>query len=90
MLVDYMPVLPPNRDQDTFYMDLHASFTVPRGEGGEWDFGLIVCGTATVFLDGVTVLENVRDQVPGGTFFGLGRSRRWGGLSWKRGGLMRC
>jgi beta-glucosidase len=73
MLVDYTPVLPASHpNPDEFYMDLHASFTVPSGESGTWDFGLIVCGTCKFFLDGSLVIDNSVDQVPGGTFFGAG------------------
>ncbi|KAF9639181.1 putative beta-glucosidase protein [Lasiodiplodia theobromae] len=55
---------------DTFWMDLEGTLTVE--DGGEYVFGVSVCGTARLFVGGVLVVDNTENQRQGDTFFGSG------------------
>lgn len=55
---------------DTFWMDLEGTLTVQ--DGGEYVFGVSVCGTARLFVGGVLVVDNTENQRQGDTFFGSG------------------
>jgi beta-glucosidase len=54
----------------TFYADVEGYLT-PE-ETAIWEFSLSVAGTATLFIDDEKVIENVRNQIPGDSFFGAG------------------
>lgn len=55
---------------EVFYLDIGGTL-VPT-EDGIYDFGVAVCGTAQLFVDGQLVVDNTKDQVSGDSFFGSG------------------
>lgn len=66
-----------------FYADLEGTFT-PE-EDGFYDFGLTTHGTAQLFIDGKSVIDNTRDQIPGDSFFGAGTEEKKGAIKLKAG-----
>ena len=67
----------------TFWMDLEGQLT-PE-EDGEYLFGLTVCGTAKLFIDGKLVIDNTENQKPGDSFFGSGTVEEIGSAVLKAG-----
>ncbi|KAF7558000.1 hypothetical protein G7Z17_g288 [Cylindrodendrum hubeiense] len=63
-LVDYINPLV----GDLWYADIEGTF-IPE-EDGAYDFGLIVCGTARLFIDDKLVVDNATKQVSGDAFYG--------------------
>ncbi|OQO06603.1 hypothetical protein B0A48_08388 [Cryoendolithus antarcticus] len=56
--------------QSVWYAEAEGIFT-PE-ESGEYDFGLAVCGTAELFIDGQLIISNVENQRSGSSFLGTG------------------
>ena len=67
LLVDYRH---PDVDMELFYMELEG-FVTPE-EGGEYEFGCSVRGTARVYVDGELLVDNATVQRQGATFLGAG------------------
>ena len=65
------------------YLDMKGLFT-PETDG-IYDFGLTVHGTAQLFIDGKSVIENTKDQVSGDSFFGAGTIEKKGVIELKAG-----
>ncbi|OBA22930.1 beta-glucosidase precursor [Metschnikowia bicuspidata var. bicuspidata NRRL YB-4993] len=55
---------------DLYYADITTEIT-PE-ESGDYDFSLIVCGTAKLFIDGKLLVDNTVNQKLGDAFFGSG------------------
>ncbi|KAF2086366.1 glycoside hydrolase family 3 protein [Saccharata proteae CBS 121410] len=73
----------PELKGDTFYMDLEGTLT-PE-EDGNFTFGLTVCGTAKLFVDGELVVDNEINQRQGDAFFGSGTVEEKGSMQVKAG-----
>ncbi|KAK3684727.1 glycosyl hydrolase family 3 N terminal domain-containing protein [Podospora appendiculata] len=63
-LVDYYN---PNLTSPLWYADLEGSFTASFT--GTYEFGLVVCGTANLFVNGALVVDNSTVQRQGTAFF---------------------
>lgn len=59
-----------------FFADIEG-IIVPD-EDGIWDFGLLVCGTAQLFIDGQLIVDNKTKQRRGESFFGAGTAEEIG------------
>lgn len=68
---------------DLWYADLEG--TLVAEEDGEYDFGVIVCGTAKLFVNGELVVDNATKQVPGDAFFGTSTREEMGRLRLQKG-----
>lgn len=66
-LLDYKN---PEITDDRFWIDVTCSITPPQS--GDYEFSLIVSGTAKLFVDGNLVVNNADNQVAGDSFFGSG------------------
>jgi beta-glucosidase len=66
----------PSLNYDLFYARAEAIFT--PDSSGIWDFGLTVCGTAMLYLDGKLLIDNATSQKPGSSFFGKGTAEETG------------
>jgi beta-glucosidase len=66
-----------------FYADLKGTFT-PETDG-IYDFGLATHGTAHLFIDGKSVIDNTKDQIAGDSFFGAGTIEKKGAIEIKAG-----
>jgi beta-glucosidase len=66
-----------------FYVDMVGTYT-PE-EDGIYDFGVIVSGTAQLFIDGELVVDNTRNQTAGSSFFGAGTIEERGSKELKAG-----
>ena len=66
-----------------FYIDMKGTLT-PETDG-LYDFGLTTHGTAHLFIDGKSVIDNTKDQVPGNSFFGAGTIEKRGAVELKAG-----
>ena len=64
----------PRLNYNLFYATVDTDFT--PDVGGLWDFGLTVCGTADLYIDGELVIENSKDQQPGDAFFKKGTAEK--------------
>lgn len=60
----------PKITDEIYYMDVTGIVT-PE-ESGEYEFSLIVTGTAQLFVDGKLVIDNKTSQIQGDGFFGTG------------------
>lgn len=65
LLVDYYN---PKLKSATWYAEFEGSFVAD--EDCEWVLGLIVCGTAKLFVNGELVIDNATEQRAGDAFFG--------------------
>jgi beta-glucosidase len=65
LLVDYKN---PKLKSDLWYADFEGSFVAD--EDGTWEFGVVVCGTAKLFVNGKLVVDNATTQRQGDAFFG--------------------
>ena len=61
-----------------FYADIEGELT--PDEGGLWDFGITVSGTAQLFIDGKLVVDNKTKQTQGESFFGAGTVEETGSI----------
>jgi beta-glucosidase len=66
-----------------FYVDVKGVFTPEQD--GFYDFGLTTHGTAQLFIDGESVVDNSKDQIPGDSFFGAGTIEVRGAIELKAG-----
>lgn len=66
-----------------FYADLKGVFTPEQD--GFYDFGLTTHGTAQLFIEGKSVIDNTKDQIPGDSFFGAGTVEKKGAIELKAG-----
>lgn len=66
-----------------FYATLTSKF-IPTNDG-EYQFGLTVLGTATLFINGEVVIDNTTNQTPGEAFYGAGTTQRLGHYKVKKG-----
>jgi len=66
-----------------FYADIEA-FLTPE-EDGEYQFGLMVLGTAKLYVDGELVVDNQTKQRLGDSFFGAGTVEEIGSIELKAG-----
>jgi beta-glucosidase len=64
-------------------MNLEALLTTE--EDGEYEFGLSVCGTAKLLIDGNCIIDNSTNQIPGGTFLGAGTREEVGPMKLQAG-----
>lgn len=53
---------------DLWYADFEGSFVAD--EDCTWEFGLVVCGTAKLFVNGELVVDNATKQRQGEAFYG--------------------
>ena len=79
-LVDYKA---PKIQGTLYYADMEGIF-IPE-EDGTYDFGVTVCGTARLFVDGKLLVDNATVQRPGESFFGLGTKEEIGSTDLKAG-----
>ncbi|KAJ6020497.1 hypothetical protein N7540_006001 [Penicillium herquei] len=73
----------PNLNYDLFYATVEADF-IPETTG-LWEFGLTVCGTAELYVNGELLIDNSTKQVAGESFFRKGTMEQTGRLSLKAG-----
>lgn len=79
-LVDYANPLV--RD-NTFYAEIEGTMVVE--EDGVWDFGIMVRGTAQLFVDSELIVDNLTTQRAGDSFFGSGTVEERGSAELKAG-----
>lgn len=70
---------------DYFHPEMNVALWYATAEGiltpdadCEYDFGLAVCGTAKLYVDGKLVVDNDTVQRPGSSFFGMGTAEETG------------
>lgn len=80
LLVDYYNT---KLKSSTWYADFEGSFTAE--EDREWELGLIVHGTAKLFVNGELVINNAENQVQGDAFFGMATIEEKGRIHVKKG-----
>jgi len=66
-----------------WYADLDGSLVVD--EDCEWELGLMVCGTATLYVNDDLIVDNATDQCMGESFFGQGTVEVRGRVQFKKG-----
>lgn len=66
-----------------WYADLEGSFVAE--EDGLYELGLVVRGTAKLFVDGELVVDNATKQFPGDTFFGKSTREERGRVTVRKG-----
>ncbi|KAI0018625.1 glycoside hydrolase family 3 protein [Xylariomycetidae sp. FL0641] len=66
LLVDYAN---PKITSALWYATLEGALTADDVDG-DWDFGVVVSGTANLYIDGALVVDNSTAQAPGDAFFG--------------------
>jgi beta-glucosidase len=77
LVPDYLPCGP----DKPFYFQIDAELEVPAD--GEYDFGVVVSGTAALYIDGELVVDNTKDQEPSDNFFGAGTAEKRGSVQLK-------
>lgn len=80
LLIDYKN---PKIKNNLFFADIEG-ILVPE-EGGIWEFGLLVCGTAQLFIDGQLIVDNKTKQRRGQSFFGAGTVEEIGSINLETG-----
>ncbi|KAI5458899.1 Cel3c putative beta-glucosidase [Mariannaea sp. PMI_226] len=78
-LVDYENPTP----SDLWYADIEG--TLVADEDGDYEFGLIVCGTAKLYVNDELVVDNATKQVAGTAFFGTATREEKGIVGLKKG-----
>lgn len=81
IFADYFP--PIIKNKSLFYADIEGTF-IPD-ETAEYEFELIVIGTANLYVDNELVVDNSTNQVMGDAFFGLGTRPELGTIKLTRG-----
>lgn len=81
LLVDYYN---PKLKSPLWYADFEGSFMAE--EDGTFEFGVVVCGTAQLFVNGELVVDNATVQRQGEAFFGAGTVEEKGTILVKKGG----
>ncbi|KAK7409319.1 beta-glucosidase [Neonectria punicea] len=66
-----------------WYADLEG--TLVAEEDGPYEFGLIVCGTAKLFVNDKLVIDNATKQVAGDAFYGCATREERGVVDFKKG-----
>ncbi|KAM7196526.1 putative beta-glucosidase I [Naviculisporaceae sp. PSN 640] len=66
-----------------WYADFEGSFVAE--DDGTFEFGVVVCGTAQLFVDGELVVDNATVQRQGEAFFGAGTVEEKGTIQVKKG-----
>ncbi|KAF7563210.1 hypothetical protein G7046_g920 [Stylonectria norvegica] len=79
LLVDYNNP----KVENLWYADLEGSFVAE--EDCSYEFGVIVCGTAKLFVNGKPVVDNATKQYPGDAFFGCASREERGTITLKKG-----
>ncbi|CAN6626001.1 hypothetical protein TRVA0_010S02520 [Trichomonascus vanleenenianus] len=79
-LADYSPDI---GDKDIFYIDFEGYFE-PESDG-DYEFGLIVCGSGQLFVDDKLVVDNTTNQRRGESFMGISTVEEKGTISLKKG-----
>ncbi|KPM37751.1 putative beta-glucosidase I [Neonectria ditissima] len=69
--------------KDLWYADLEG--TLVAEEDGPYEFGLIVCGTAKLFVNDRLVIDNATKQVAGDAFYGCATREERGTVDFKKG-----
>ncbi|KAH7121347.1 glycoside hydrolase superfamily [Dactylonectria macrodidyma] len=69
--------------EDLWYADLEGTFVADRD--GPYEFGLIVCGTANLYVNGELVIDNSTKQVAGDAFYGCATIEERGIVELKKG-----
>lgn len=80
LLVDYKN---PKLRSELWYADFDGSFVAD--EDATWEFGVVVCGTARLFVNGVLVVDNATAQRQGDAFFGSSTVEEKGFVQVKKG-----
>lgn len=80
LLVDYYN---PKLKSTLWYADFEGSFVAD--EDAKWELGLVVCGTAKLFVNGELIIENATVQRQGDAFFGSSTVEEKGFLDVKKG-----
>ncbi|KAH8902691.1 glycosyl hydrolase family 3 N terminal domain-containing protein [Coniochaeta sp. PMI_546] len=80
LLVDYKN---PKLKSDLWYADFEGSFVAD--EDATWEFGVVVCGTARLFVNGELVVDNATTQRQGDAFFGSSTVEEKGFVQVKKG-----
>ena len=80
MLMDYKP---PQNIDGLWYADIEGLFR-PEMDG-EYEFGLCVYGTGSLYVDGKMIVDNSTHQRQGTAFFGTGTLEEKGSFSVKKG-----
>lgn len=78
-LVDYYNT----KFADMWYADLEGTFTAE--EDMTYEFGLVVCGTANLYVDDKLIVDNTTKQYPGDAFFGAATREERGTCDLKKG-----
>ena len=81
LLVDYYN---PKLKSDLWYADFEGSFEAD--EDTTWELGLVVCGTAKLFVNGELVIDNASVQRQGDAFFGSSTVEEKGFIKVNKGG----
>ncbi|KAG9255507.1 family 3 glycoside hydrolase [Emericellopsis atlantica] len=68
---------------DTWYADLEGTLTPEEDQ--TYEFGVVVCGTAKIFVDDKLVVDNATKQVAGDAFFGAATREERGTIDLKKG-----
>ncbi len=66
-----------------WYATLEGSLVAD--EDATWEFGLVVSGTANLYVDGELVIDNTQRQRPGDAFFGTSTVEEKGSYEFRRG-----
>jgi len=80
LFIDYSS---PKIKSGTWYADFDGSFAVE--EDCEWEFSLIVCGTARLYINGKLVVDNSVNQTQGSHFFSQATIEEKGRIQLKKG-----
>jgi beta-glucosidase len=80
LLVDYYN---PKLKSALWYADFEGSFVADSD--GRWEFGVVVCGTAKLFVNGELVVDNATTQRQGDAFFGSSTVEEKGFLEVRKG-----
>jgi beta-glucosidase len=68
---------------DVWYADLEGTYTAE--EDHTYEFGVVVCGQAKLFVNDKLVVDNSTKQVPGNAFFGAATREERGCTEFKKG-----
>ena len=78
-LVDYYN----SKLADVWYADLEGDITVDEDQ--TYEFGVVVCGTAKLYVNDKLVVDNATKQYPGDAFFGAATREERGTIDFKKG-----
>ncbi|KAL4875724.1 glycoside hydrolase superfamily [Aspergillus karnatakaensis] len=69
--------------QELWYADLEGNFIADQD--GAYEFGLVVCGTAKLYIDGQLLVDNAAKQTLGDAFYGCGTIEERGRIGLRKG-----